>query len=85
MYWAAIGCLAVAAALGIRLAIGHSKDKPLPSAVAYTHGLFAAAGLLLLVILAVRGLLVGLGTVALIVFIGAALGGATIFATPSND
>lgn len=73
----ALVCFAVAAVLGITLATLYLKGK-LSLHLAAVHGMFAAAGLVLLIIAAIQQTLTTLGIVALVLFIGAAMGGAVL-------
>lgn len=76
---------AVAAVFGLTLAIQHLKaqgggGQPPALGLALLHGLFAASGLVLLVVAALRGTATGLALVALGLFVVAALGGFYLFA-----
>ena len=76
MFLYAVICLTIAALFGLYMAIGHFTGRsPPPTGAAVLHGLFAVAGVILLLL----GVLeVGWGTVhswALILFVAAALGG----------
>ncbi len=75
----ALICFAAAALIGTALAVMYNKGK-LSLNLAYAHGVFGAAGLVFLIIPAVRGTISSLGIAALIVFVVAALGGAVLFA-----
>lgn len=80
MFLTSIILFAIAALGGATLAVLRLMNKPLPISLAVIHGLFAAAGLILLIVamiyLAVTNSLV---TSALILFIIAAIGGAILF------
>ncbi|HET8926174.1 MAG TPA: hypothetical protein VFN26_24535 [Candidatus Acidoferrum sp.] len=75
----AITLFAVAALGGITLAILHLRHKELPLALALAHGLLAASGLVILILVVVRGSAGGLASVALGLFVLAALGGFGLF------
>src|SRR5688500_9378132 len=75
MFLYAVICLTIAALFGLYMAVGHFKGRsPPPTAAAVFHGLFAVAGVLLLLFGVLEA---GCGTVqswALILFVVAALG-----------
>jgi hypothetical protein len=75
----AIALFAVAAVLGLTLAVRHFKGQPLPMPLALRHGLFAALGLAQLIFSGPQGEYSPLWKVALGVFLAAALGGFTLF------
>lgn len=66
---------AVAALFGVFLALKHLKSQDAPLGVAALHGLFAASGLVVLIISALQTGAEGLGLWSLILFVVAALGG----------
>jgi multisubunit Na+/H+ antiporter MnhF subunit len=66
---------ALAALGGVFLAIRHLRGQSLPGAVAIVHGAAAAIALVLLLIAVLTSNLSGLATVALVLFVVAALGG----------
>lgn len=70
-------CFAVAAVLGVTLAAMYRKGK-LSLNVAIAHGLFAATGLILLIVAVVQKSVPSTATIAMVIFIIAALGGATL-------
>ncbi|MGV3588438.1 MAG: hypothetical protein ACO1OF_15645 [Adhaeribacter sp.] len=71
--YASIGFFALAALFGLYLLTFVLKGRETPKAVVFTHGPFAATGLILLIIYISRG---GPGPVeSLVLFILAALGG----------
>jgi hypothetical protein len=74
----ALICFAAAAVIGIWLARMYGKGK-LSLNAAYLHGLCGAAGLVLLVIAAAKGMVSSFGIAALIIFAAAALGGVVLF------
>lgn len=79
MLYLTIGLFAIAAVMGIiNLKYWMSESKP-PRGAVYTHGLFAASALVLLLIQAMKGEGAGLRT-SLVFFIIAALGGFYLFA-----
>ena len=81
MIWAIIGCYALAAVIGVTLAAARQKKQPLPTPVALAHGALAGTGTVLLLVLVLRGVMPGLGVVALAIFAAAAVGGVMIFST----
>lgn len=74
-----IALFAIAAVLGATLAVRHFQGKPLPLPVALTHGAFAASGIVALYLTGASAGFSELRNTALIVFVIAALGGATLF------
>lgn len=58
-----------------------AEQREVPMSLAVLHGVFAAAGLLLLIIAVLKGTATGLATIALVIFVVAALGGFYLFAT----
>src|ERR1043165_905484 len=79
MLYLIIGLFAIAAVLGVvNLKHWMGESKP-PRGVVYTHGLFAAVALVLLLVQAMKGEGAALRT-SLILFIIAALGGFYLFA-----
>lgn len=66
---------AAAALGGLFLAYQHFQGRPLPVPVAVIHGIAAAAALILLAIAVFTDDLDGAATVALVIFVVAALGG----------
>ena len=81
LMWAAI-VFAIAALGGATLATLHFRGRmPLPMPLALLHGLLAATGLVLLIAAALtQPGFGGLGLVALVIFVIAALGGFYLFA-----
>jgi hypothetical protein len=80
MFIASIVLFAIAALGGATLAVMRLMNRPLPVGLAVVHGLFAAAGLVVLIIAMVSAVATGtLLKAALILFIIAAIGGAIIF------
>lgn len=69
----------MAATAGLRLAYLRATNKPLPISLARVHGLLAASGLVVLTISVLDGTASSLGRIAFFVFVGAALGGFTLF------
>jgi hypothetical protein len=69
---------ALAAVLGLTVAVQILKRRPTSKAVALTHGAFGAAGLVLLIIQAAKTPQ-RLLTTAIVLFVVAALGGAVVF------
>jgi hypothetical protein len=76
----AVVLFALAALLGITLAVKHLKNKDAPISLALVHGLAAALGLVLLIVAVVQMSSAGLAGVALAIFVIAALGGFVLFA-----
>ena len=71
-----IGLFAVAAVLGLVMAIGHFSGRPRPLVpVAVAHGVFAATGLVLLLLAVLKSRLGGTPAIALGLLVLAALGG----------
>ena len=71
---------ALAALGGIILATLHLKQNDAPVSLALVHGLAAAVGLVLLIIVVTQMPSTGLAGVALVIFLIAALGGFVLFA-----
>ncbi len=71
---------ALAALGGIILATLHLKKNDAPVSLALVHGLAAAVGLVLLIIVVTQMPSTGLAGVALVIFLIAALGGFVLFA-----
>ena len=71
---------ALAALGGIILATLHLKKNDTPVSLALVHGLAAAVGLVLLIIVVTQMPSTGLAGVALVIFLIAALGGFVLFA-----
>ncbi len=78
MYTTALVLFAVAALGGATLAYMRIVKKDVSMPIAIVHGLFAAAGLVTL-ILALSGMRSAGATAALVIFLLAALGGFTLF------
>ncbi len=75
----AIALFALAAVAGLSMAIGHFRGQTPPKPlIAALHGVFAASGLLVLLVAVVQGSAHGLAVIALCVFLLAALGGFTL-------
>jgi hypothetical protein len=70
---------ALAALGGIALATLHLRHKGLPTPLALGHGLFAAAGLVVLIVAVVGGSTGSMVKVSLALFVIAALGGFALF------
>lgn len=79
MLTAAIVVLAVAAMGGLVLASHAFAQKTPPMALAIVHGLFAASGLVLLILGVMKAATAGIGGWSLGIFLVAALGGFTLF------
>ena len=69
---------AIAALAGVTLAVMYTKGK-LTIGGALLHGLFAASGLVVLIISAAQGQTTTIANYALVLFVIAALGGAVLF------
>lgn len=80
MFIASIVLFAVAALGSITLAAMRLGNRPLPFGLAVAHGIFAAAGFVLLIVAMVGATATGVAlNAALILFIVAAIGGAILF------
>ncbi len=71
---------ALAAVLGVTMAVRHFGKKETPLGVGLLHGAFAASGLVLLILAVLRAPSAGLGGVALGLLVAAALGGFILLA-----
>lgn len=78
--WAVV-CFAAAAVGGLTMIVMRSRDRAVPIGLALAHGAGAAAGLVLLALPVLGGAAPGLATVALVVFVVAAIGGFVLFAS----
>jgi hypothetical protein len=79
MFKVAIVLFAVAAVIGLYMAIGHFRGRTPPKlAVALLHGLFAASGLVVLLLGVMQAGMGGKPAIALGLFLVAALGGFTL-------
>jgi FtsH-binding integral membrane protein len=67
--------LAVAALVGLMLAVKHMRGNKPPLAVGLTHGLVGAVGLILLIVAMVQGTTGSAITIALVLLVISALGG----------
>jgi hypothetical protein len=74
----AIILFAIAAVLGLALATNAVKERPLSFGLATLHGLFAASGLVVLILVVMNAAESGLGGWSLGIFVVAALGGFTL-------
>lgn len=73
---------AIAAVGGLILAVVRFRGKPYPPfGLAVVHGLFAAAGLVALILAVAQGHAPSRATIALVLFVVAALGGFVLFFT----
>ena len=79
MIYVSLILFAIAAVIGISLAVPHARRKPVGIGHALSHGIFAAAGLVLLIVLLAAKGSAPLSLVSLILFIVAALGGFLLF------
>lgn len=70
---------AVAAALGLTMAVRHFTQKGIPLGLALVHGLFAASGLALLIVGGIRASFPAHTELAAGLFVLTALGGFTMF------
>jgi len=76
MLYVAIAVFALAAVLGLTMAVLHFKGRsPPPAGLAVVHGLFAASGLVILLVAVIQAHLGGAPLAALGLLILAALGG----------
>jgi hypothetical protein len=76
---AAVIVFAVAAVLGLALALNHFRDRPRPLPLVLAHGAFGALGLVLLFVVGSSGGIAGNWQLPLAVFVAAALGGFVLF------
>ncbi|MEZ5918753.1 MAG: hypothetical protein R3D66_02140 [Alphaproteobacteria bacterium] len=76
----ALGVFAVAALFGAFLAFKHFTGARLPTPVALLHGLFAASGIVVLLLAYMQDALPSMAKIALGLFVVAALGGFVLFA-----
>jgi hypothetical protein len=74
----AIVLFAVAALLGAALATKVLKERPVSLGLAALHGIFAASGLVVLILVVMNAAEAGLGKWSLGIFVVAALGGFTL-------
>lgn len=79
MFTLAVMMFEMAAVGGITLAVLRFRGKNLPMPLALAHGLFAAAGLVLILAISVRQGLPGAAGASLWLFLAAALGGFFLF------
>ena len=75
----AIVLFAVAAVLGLTMATKALRSNTPPLMLAIVHGLFAASGLILLIIGVMHATTAGIGAWSLGIFVTAALGGFWLF------
>ena len=79
MFKIAILLFAVAAVIGLSMAVAHFRGKTPPKlAVALLHGVFAACGLVVLLLGVMQVVMTGKPAIALGLFLVAALGGFTL-------
>lgn len=71
---------AIAAVIGVTMAVRHFGGKETPLSVGLLHGAFAATGLVLLILAVMRAPEAGLGGVSLGLLVVAALGGFVLLA-----
>ena len=76
----AVLVFAVAAVLGVALAVNHFRARPRPLGLVLAHGGFGALGLVVLIVLGTGGSIAGNWTVPLAIFLVAAVGGFILFA-----
>lgn len=81
MWMWSIVLFAAAALGGVTMLAMRMKEKEVPMPLALGHGLLAATGLVLLVLAVLGGGGSTLTTVALVLFVAAALGGFVLFAS----
>ena len=79
MLMLAIGLFAVAAVAGLVVAVMHVKGRTVPVPAALVHGLFAASGLVVLIVTLLGGDHPGVAIASLVLFVAAALGGFLLF------
>jgi len=80
MLYAAIAIFAVAAGLGLVNLLSWTKKQDAPRLTVYTHGLFAATGLVLLIVYAFQNP-EAFPKIAISLFVMAALGGSYLYYT----
>lgn len=78
--WAAV-LFAAAALGGAVMVVQRLGERKIPMGLALLHGLAAASGLVLLLLAVLQGAAAGLATIALVLFVLAALGGFYLFAS----
>jgi len=71
---------AIAAVLGVLMALRHFTRNGIPLSLALVHGFFAATGLVILVFSGLKMSFPAHTGLALVLFVGTALGGFTLFA-----
>jgi hypothetical protein len=76
----ALGLFALAAIVGLTMAVRHFSGKTTPVAVGLLHGLVAGTGLILLILAVMNAPEPGLGGIAVGLFVAAALGGVVLIA-----
>src|SRR5258708_12717491 len=78
--------IAIAAAGGATMAVTHFRGRtPPPIPLALAHGLLAAAALVVLILALLKTGFAGLGALALVIFLIAALGGVYLFSPPPRQ
>jgi hypothetical protein len=80
MIYASIVLFAIAASVGIALALSYLQGKAVTLSRALVHGAFAATGLVVLLAYLILGPHPGMALASFIVFLVAALGGFVLFA-----
>lgn len=81
----AVVLFALAAVGGVVMLARRGSKKSIPLALPILHGLFAATALVMVILGVVQGGLAGLGTVAVVLFVGAALAGFYLFSRHLRD
>jgi hypothetical protein len=84
MLYVTIVLFAITAMFGVRILIGVLSNKKAPRPVVYSHGLFAATSLVLLIVYAFQNP-ANYPKVSIILFVLAALGGFYMFYHDIND
>lgn len=75
----AIGLFAVAAVFGLTFAVRYAKNLGVSVPMALVHGLFAASGLVVLILTLLNGARPNVALASLTFFVAAALGGFLLF------
>lgn len=85
LYFIALGLFVLAAVTGFYLAVNHFRGEQLNVGPVIAHGIFAASGLVVLIVGGIRSGLSGMVLYALILFVVAALGGFVLLTYDLRD
>lgn len=85
LYFIALGLFVLAAVTGFYLAVNHFRSEQLNVGPVIAHGIFAASGLVVLIVGGIRSGLSGMVLYALILFVVAALGGFVLLTYDLRD